>query len=232
MRLLRGRAATRASDDAVTGRCLDRTADTGERVVRVWRPHKQVAFGRRDTHADGYDAAREAASQHGYQPVVRRTGGRACAYTGSTVAFLRTEPVENVRTGLGDRYDDLATTVQRALWRLGVPAQQGEPDASFCPGGHSLSADGKIVGIAQRVTGDAALVAGILVVDCHEELATVLNPVYDALGLPFDPETVGSLDRAGGRTEWPAIRLEIEGALLDGIEPTVEEVTAPAEPIE
>lgn len=224
MRLLRGRAATRSADDAVTGRCLDRTADTGERVVRVWRPHKQLAFGRRDRRCDGYETAREIAEERGYPAVVRRTGGRACAYTGSTVAFLRTEPIVDVRQGLQDRYAAVTTMIQRALWRLGVPAQQGEPEDSFCPGGHSLSADGKLVGIAQRVTGDAALIAGTLLVDDHDAIADVLEPVYGALTIPFDPETVGSLERSGGRTEWTAIRLELEGALLSGVEPTVEEV--------
>ncbi|MFB6105146.1 MAG: biotin/lipoate A/B protein ligase family protein [Halobacteriaceae archaeon] len=224
MRLLRGRAATRSADDAVTGRCLERTADTGERVVRVWRPHKQVVFGRRDTRSDGYDTAREVAEERGYPAVVRRTGGRAAAYTGSTVAFLRTEPIVDVRQGLADRYAAVTTMIQRALWRLGVPAQQGEPDRSFCPGSHSLSAQGKLVGIAQRVTNDAAMVAGTLIVDDHEALGAILDPVYEALGVPFDPDTVGSLARAGGRTEWTAVRLELEGALLSGVEPTVERV--------
>jgi octanoyl-[GcvH]:protein N-octanoyltransferase len=224
MRVLRGRARTRETDADVTGDLMDRTGETGEPGVRVWRPHRQVAFGRRDERADGFGAARDVAEEAGYPAVVRRVGGRACAYTGATVAFVRTEPVTDVRSGLDERYDEVAAAVQRACWRLGVSAQRGEPEGSFCPGGHSLSAEGKIVGLGQRVTGETAMVAGTMLVTDHDAVAGVLEPVYEALGLSLNPDTVGSLARAGGRTEWEAVRTELERALVGDETPTVETV--------
>lgn len=224
MRVLRGRAASGDEDRAATARLVDWVAETGEPAVRVWRPGRQVAFGRRDTRSDGYDDACAAAADDGFPSVERRVGGRAVAYADSTVAFARIEPVEDFRTGLGERYDDLVTDVQRACWRLGAPAQRGEPPGSFCPGAHSLQYVGKLAGVAQRVTSSAALVSGVLVVDSHEELANVLDRVYGALGVPFDPATVGSLERAGGETRPERVLGELESALVGDAQYDVESV--------
>jgi lipoate-protein ligase A len=196
MRVLRGRASDIEADRAVTDHMVADAGETGVPAVRVWTPHRQVAFGRRDAREPGYEAAREAAREHGYPPYERSTGGRAVAYTGRTVAFCRAEPVAELRTGIGERYEEAITTVHAALADCGVDADPGEPDRSFCPGAHSLSADGKLVGLAQRIAGGVARVGGIVVVRDHAETAAVLDPVYEALDVPFDPDTVGSVARA------------------------------------
>ncbi len=198
MRVLRGRAVDPESDRATTQRLAAWAGDTGEPAVRVWRPHPTVAFGRRDATRDGYDRALRTAREHGYEVVERSVGGHAVTFTGSTVAFLRAEPVEEARTGIGTRYDRATEDVATALATVGAPVEQGEPDGAFCPGTHSLSARGKIAGLAQRVKRDAALVSGVVVVADHDRIAEVLEPVYGALGLPFEPTAVGSVARAGG----------------------------------
>ena len=55
----------------------------------------------------------------------------------------------------------------------------------------------KVVGIAQRITRRATSVGGIVLVEGEQELARVLGRVYDAMRLPFRPQGVGSLRRAG-----------------------------------
>jgi len=213
MRVVRGQAASEDEDRAATRRLVESVGESGEPAVRVWQPTRQVAFGRRDAQSDGYEAARDAARDHGFAPVERSVGGRAVAYTGTTVAFARVEPVEDIRTGLGERYESLASDVQRACWRLSVPVQRGEPANSFCPGAHSLQYEGKLAGIAQRITSTAALVSGVLVVDDHDEIAAVLDDIYGALDVPFDPDTVGSLERGGGETQSARVLGELEAAL-------------------
>lgn len=222
MYVLRGRAADPESDRERTRALLDRVRDTGEPAIRVWRPHRQLAFGRRDAGSEGYEQATAVARELGFPPVERDVGGRAVAYTGSTVAFARIDPVEDIRSGLNERYERVASAAQRALWRLGVPAQRGEPDHSFCPGGHSLQWQGKLVGLAQRVTAGAALTSGVLVVDSHEAIAAVLDDVYAALDVPFDPASVGSVAKAGGRTD--DVLPTLERLLVGDAEPTVETV--------
>lgn len=199
--VVHGRAPDIAADRAAVDAAVELATDTDTPVLRVWTPHRQVAFGRRDARADGYDRARAIADRRGYPPLERRVGGRAVAYTGTTVAFAVVVPTVDPRSEIGARYDAATSGVIRALRTLGVSARRGEPDAAFCPGEHSVQATGKIAGIAQRVRRDAALVSGIVVTTDHEELAAVLDPVYDALGLPFDPDSVGSVDRGGDTAE-------------------------------
>jgi octanoyl-[GcvH]:protein N-octanoyltransferase len=55
----------------------------------------------------------------------------------------------------------------------------------------------KIVGIAQRITRRATSVGGIVLVEGERDLALVLGRIYGAMRLPFRPESVGSLRRAG-----------------------------------
>ncbi|MFD1632599.1 lipoate--protein ligase family protein [Haloplanus ruber] len=214
MRVLCGRAATVEADRERTGAMLARTGETGEPAVRVWTPHRQVAFGRRDAAEPGYERARAVARKQGYEPVERRVGGRAVAHTASTVAFARSMPVADPRAGMTARYETTTEQVRRALAEVGVEATPGEPSASFCPGSHSLQAGGKVVGIAQRVRPDAALVAGCVVVADRETLAGVLAPVYDALGQPFDPSSVGSVAAAGGPADPEQVRTAVERALI------------------
>jgi len=234
MRVYRGRVDSVVADRAASDRIVERVAAEREPAVRVWRPHRQVAFGRRDTREPDYDRARELASERGFPPVERDVGGRAVAYTGSTVAFARVTPVADTRTGLQDRYDAATVDLLAALERLGVDAREGEPPDSFCPGTHSVQADtvenaerspGKLAGLAQRVRKTVAVVAGVLVVRDHEAVAHVLDPVYDALGVPFDPATVGSVALAGGESDPDAVVGVLADALVGDAETTSERVT-------
>lgn len=222
MHLIRGRGATVEDDRAATDAMLDRAAETGEPALRAWTPHRQVAFGPRDRHADGYEAARRAAEARGFEAVERRPGGRAVAYTGRTAAFAHAIPVEDVRSGIDARYGAAIDAVRRALGSLGVDAERGEPPNAFCPGDHSLRAGGKVVGVAQRVTAGAALVGGCVVVDGADEIAAVLDPVYRTLELPFDPDAVGSVAGAGGPADPEAVSRALESAFRDGRDTDVE----------
>jgi len=224
MRVVRGRADTVDDDRAVTAALREDVATTGESVVRVWCPHRQVAFGRRDARADGYERARAAASERDYPPFERDVGGRAVAYTGNTVAFCRFQPIDDVRRGLDDRYESALADVRRGLASVGVDAERGEPPGAFCPGQHSLSTEGKLVGVAQRVADGVAQVAGICVVRDHGPIADVLAPVYAALDVPFDPGAVGSVARADGIDDPSTVARALEAALVGDREPSVETV--------
>jgi lipoate-protein ligase A len=214
MRVLRGRAETVEDDRAVVAAMLDRTGETGEAAIRAWRPHRHLAFGRRDAAIDGYERARRVARRLNYRPVERSVGGRAVAYTGRTVSFAVAVPIADQRTGLEARYELATDRLAEAFRSLGVAAEAGEPPNSFCPGDHSLQRDGKLAGVAQRVQRDAALVAGVVLTDDHAQIAAVLDPVYDALGVPFDPASVGSVAKAGGDGDPDAVARAVETAFV------------------
>jgi octanoyl-[GcvH]:protein N-octanoyltransferase len=222
MRVLRGRGATPAADHSLTAELLEVTAETGVPGVRVWYPPPQVAFGRRDRSESGYEAAREAAARRGYPPVQRRVGGHAVAFTGDTLAFALAAPTGAARTGIDDRYESVLGDLRAALDVCGVAATSGEPPASFCPGSHSLQAGGKIAGLAQRVRQDVSVVGGLVVARDAEAVAAVLEAVYEALDLAFDPESVGSVTDAGG--DATALRDAVEDALVGDGERIVREI--------
>jgi len=226
MRVLRGRAATPEADTEATAELLERTGPTGEPGLRVWRPHRQIAFGRRDANAEGYDRARRAARERGFGPIERGVGGRAVAYTGTTLAVAHARPIDDMRRGLDERYDEAVDRLRAALMSFDVDAEPGEPPNAFCPGTHSLQVEGrKIAGVAQRVKQDAALVASVVVVDDRREIADVLAPVYGALGVPFDPETVGSVASAGGPDDSETVARAIEDAVVGDREVTVDRIS-------
>ncbi|MGQ3329703.1 lipoate--protein ligase family protein [Halorubrum sp. FL23] len=225
MRVLRGRDPRPRADREHTATLLARAGD-GTPGLRVWTPPRQVAFGRRDARESGFDRAERLAAERGFAPIERDVGGRAVVYPGDTLAFAHAFPLGD---GRGDdrtlgsipaRYERATETVLEALRGLGADVSRGEPPESFCPGDHSVRAagGGKIAGIAQRVRGDAALVAGCLVVTRGDadRIADTTAPVYDALGVPFDPDTVGSVAAAGGPERPKAVARALEGAFVDG----------------
>lgn len=222
MRVLRGRDPSPSVDREHTAALLADASD-GTTGLRVWTPPRQVAFGRRDTHEPGFERAKRLAADRGFEPTERDVGGRAVAYPGDTLAFAHAIPLGEDRTrgSIADRYERATETVLGALRSLGADVSAGEPPESFCPGDHSVRAagGGKVAGIAQRVRGDAALVAGCLVVKEGDarDIAGITTAVYDALGVPFDPETVGSVAEAGGPEDPNCVARAVEDAFVDGL---------------
>ncbi|SFR46788.1 lipoate--protein ligase family protein [Halorubrum sodomense] len=225
MRVYRGEFATPTADRGPAADLLDSAAE-GVPAVRVTAPPRQVAFGRRDARESGFDRAKRAARDAGFSPVERDVGGRAVAYTGSTLSFGVAVPTGEGRGSIDSRYETATETLRDALRELGADAVRGEPPAAFCPGDHSLrvaggtdaSAGGKVAGLAQRVRADAALVAGVLVASAADPdpIASVTESVYDALDVPFDPESVGSVAGAGGPDDPDAVARAVEDAFVEG----------------
>ena len=217
MRVVRGSPADAEADREVTRRLAGLVERTGDPAVRVWTPPRLVAFGRRDAAAAGYDRAREAALERGYDPIERSVGGRAVAYTGETVAFAHVVPTDGSES-IRERYRETTGRLERVLEGLGATVRRGEPEGAFCPGDHSLQGDGKVAGVAQRVRSDVALVGGCVVAIARDEreLAGVLEPVYAALDVPFDPGSVGSVEGAGGPGAVAPVVDAVETAFVDG----------------
>jgi lipoate-protein ligase A len=223
MHIVRGALSDVGNDRGVTRRLTRHVERIEEPTLRVWTPPRQIAFGRRDSTVDGYKRARRIATERGYEPFERSVGGRAVAYTGSTVAFAFVVPTDGGREGIDRRYREATSRLIRSLETVDAAVSRGEPDRSFCPGEHSLQGDGKIVGIAQRVRRDTALVGGCVIVLKADEraISNVLEPVYEALGTPFDPTSVGSIEGAGGVADVDSVIEAIETGFIEDRETTV-----------
>jgi lipoate-protein ligase A len=181
--------------EALTHALLDR-ANAGElaEAVRLCVPGRLVSFGKLDAFAPGFAAAVTAAERAGYAAVHRLGGGRAAVFHEGTILFSHVVRVEDPRPGTHERYRRLADAVLEALRGLGVDARVGAVAGEYCPGDYSLGAGRiKLVGIAQRVVRHAACTQGVLVVRGGGRVRAVLEPVYAALELEWDPATAGDL---------------------------------------
>jgi octanoyl-[GcvH]:protein N-octanoyltransferase len=181
--------------EALTHALLDR-ANAGEleEAVRLCVPGRLVSFGKLDAFAPGFGAAVAAAERAGFAAVHRVGGGRAAVFHEGTILFSHVVRDEDPRPHTHERYAWLADAVLEALRALGVDARVGAVPGEYCPGDYSLGAGRiKLVGIAQRIVRRAACTQGVLVVEGGDRVRAVLEPVYEALGLEWDPATAGDL---------------------------------------
>jgi octanoyl-[GcvH]:protein N-octanoyltransferase len=182
-------------------------------TVRIHRPGNEVAFGRQDVASPGYEAAAEAARQAGFAAVERLAGGRAAVFHQGTIAIARAyaDPQPPKRTYA--RFEEMAEMIAAALRGLGADARVGEIPGEYCPGAYSVNARGatKLAGIGQRMIRGGAHMGGVVVASGGREVARVLEPVYRALELDWDPATSGSVSDEIGREVDPG---EVEEALI------------------
>ena len=174
-----------------------------------------VAFGKQDVSGAGYAKAAAAARDHGFEAVKRLAGGRAAVFHEQTVAFAWAERNSDPWPGTHDRFRTVAEAIERALRTLGVDARTGEVPGEYCPGEYSINARGetKLVGLGQRIIKGASHIGGVIVVGGAGRIRDVLVPVYDALGLDWDPGTTGSIEDEAGPVAFEdvvaAIRAEL-----------------------
>ena len=172
-------------------------------TLRIARPGRIVAFGKRDVVSAGYADAVRAAVEGGYAAIERLAGGRAAVFHEDTIAFAHAVPDADPRTRVGERFDATADAMASAFRRLSVDARVGEVDGEYCPGAHSVSARGerKLMGVGQRLVAGGVHVGGVIVVAGAGLVRDILLPVYAALGLDWRPEATGALaDEAPGVT--------------------------------
>lgn len=201
-------------DTAVSAAILRRVSEgLDPETLRIHRPAAIVAFGPKDRTSPGYPQAVAAAERHGFAVVERLAGGRAAVFHERIIAFSWVVPDTTPRQGIRERFDEIASILTTAFRSLGVDAGVGSVPGEYCPGDHSVNARGrtKLAGVGQRLVQRAAHVGGVIVVGESARIRDVLVPVYEALGLAWDPRTVGSLEDELGTVGWD----DVERAILD-----------------
>ncbi|MET1065671.1 MAG: lipoate--protein ligase family protein [Arthrobacter sp.] len=170
-------------------------------MLRLYRPVPTVAFGQRDTHLPGFDAAARACRDLGFEPLVRKAGGRAAAYHEGTLVIDHLEPDADAIAGAKGRFSLFGELLAGALRDAGVDAGVGEIPGEYCPGEFSVHGSGsqdpghriKLVGTAQRVVAGGWLFSSVIVVENSAPIRAVLEASYAALGLAWDPATAGAV---------------------------------------
>jgi octanoyl-[GcvH]:protein N-octanoyltransferase len=187
-----------AFDTAVSHATMRRVA-AGElpETLRLARPARVVAFAKRDVLAPGYADAVAAARAAGFGSMVRLAGGRAAVFHEGTLELAHAVPDPDPRRTIHHRFEATAELVARALAGLGIDARVGEVPGEYCPGRWSVNAGGarKLAGIGQRVISGGAHVGTVIVAEDAAAVREVLEAVYAALDLAWDPATVGAVER-------------------------------------
>lgn len=197
-------------------------------TLRLHRPGSELAFSRQDVVSPGYREAARAAREAGFEPVQRLAGGRAAVFHDGTLALARAVPDRNPAARTHARFEELAGILAQAISRLGVDARVGEVPGEYCPGEWSVNARGrtKLVGIGQRIVKGGAHLGAVVVVRGGARIRDVLVPVYEALGLEWDPETAGSVEDEVGPTDLA----EVERAILEELNARYELVDSELDP--
>jgi lipoate-protein ligase A len=194
MELLRERRPSDPVLDAAITHALLRQVGAGERppTARVFRPGATMAFGRLDVLSDGYAAARAAAVEHGFTPLMRLGGGHAAGYDAGSVLVELIRPVATIAEGIPERFAAVTALLVEALAALGISARVGELAGEYCAGEWSVNAAGvKLAGTAQRSIKGASLVTAMVIVQGSAALRAALVDVYSALEIDWRPATAG-----------------------------------------
>lgn len=168
--------------------------------LRLYRPQPTVAFGQRDANLPGFKAAEDACRVLGFEPLVRKAGGRAAAYHQGTLVIDHVEPHPDAIVKAKARFSEFGELLAGALRSVGVHAAVGEIPGEYCPGEFSVHGEDpafpahriKLIGTAQRVVSGGWLFSSVIVVENSAPIREVLTASYDALGLEWDPSTAGA----------------------------------------
>ncbi|WP_146341778.1 lipoate--protein ligase family protein [Nesterenkonia sp. NBAIMH1] len=171
-------------------------------MLRIYRPQPTVAFGQRDAKLPGFEEAARRSRALGFEPLVRRAGGRAAAYSPGSLVVDHIEPDADPIRESRDRFVAFGELFADALQNAGLDAVMAPLPAEYCYGDHSVhgihpdQADVrlKLVGTAQRQVASGWLFSTSIVIEDGPRIRRVLAEVYDALGLEWDPLTAGSAD--------------------------------------
>lgn len=169
-------------------------------MLRIYRPQPTVAFGQRDSRLPGFESAERASRDLGFEPVVRRAGGRAAAYTQGSLVVDHIEPDRDPIRESQARFSAFAELYAQALGEAGISARIGPLPDEYCYGDYSVhgvrtgepDVRVKIIGTAQRQIATGWLFSSSIIVEHGQLIRRVLSDTYRAMELPWDPLTAGA----------------------------------------
>jgi lipoate-protein ligase A len=190
-------------------------SEGGPGFLRLYRPEPTAAFSPRDTTLPHYAAAADQMRSRGFVPVERRAGGQLAIYDSGALVIDLVAPHSDPRAQVLERFRLLSAAIARALAGLGVDARIGALDGEYCPGDYSVSGTGrvKLAGLAQRIARGGYHMGAVISVARSDEAKSAVAEAYPMLGLPFDPQTFGSVADLVPDADFSAVRW----AVLDAI---------------
>ncbi|WP_203639476.1 lipoate--protein ligase family protein [Levilactobacillus wangkuiensis] len=132
-----------------TNALLDLVVDLQEPILHFWTMQPTVIMGLKDKRLPDLTAAVSAVQAHGYDYVLRNSGGLAVVSDAGVLNVSLFAPLTIPPISVEAAYAQMTTLVDAAWPELTL--KHYEITRSYCPGDYDLSVDGhKIAGIAQR----------------------------------------------------------------------------------
>jgi lipoate-protein ligase A len=167
--------------------------------LEIWAPPPTLALSRLDELRPGVQRARELARTAGFEPVRRVTGGHAVVLGSGSFCVGFAEPAATFE-GAQQRYERLTDALVEGFADAGIAAVRGELEGEWCPGAWSIRSGGvKLAGLAQRAIKGAAWVEAVVDLSPDPAARELLTAVYEALELPLDQSTIGSVSEVARR---------------------------------
>ncbi len=190
-----------------------------EAILRFRRPRATAAFSPQDTTHPDYEQIKSMARANGFEPVERGTGGRLTMFDEHALAITLIWPHPEPHPHMTKRYEIFSGIIAAALIKLGVDGRVGELPNEYCPGKFSINAEGriKLVGIAQRMNRRCFQMGAVIAVEQSDKACAAIAEAYQAMGLPFDSGTYGTIQELVPSLSYDDINHVIRQSVVVGL---------------
>ncbi|WP_047980920.1 lipoate--protein ligase family protein [Ornithinibacillus contaminans] len=204
-----------AIDDALTTSVSNNESPP---TIRLWVHPKTIVLGIPDARLPYLGEGVTLLAEHGYQAVVRNSGGLAVALDEGVLNLSLVLPgVKHL--SIHECYEAMVSFVQYMLRDITQEIKAYEIVESYCPGDYDLSINGKkFAGISQRRVRDGAAIQIYLDVEGNSaQRASLIRQFYEL-----------SLKGEATKFSYPSVNPEVMGSLSDltGVHLTVTDMKA------
>ncbi|MBC5635594.1 lipoate--protein ligase family protein [Ornithinibacillus sp. BX22] len=174
------------SNTALTSFAIDDALSTSVSLaksppsMRLWVHPKTIVLGIPDARLPYVDEGVKLLRSHGYQVIVRNSGGLAVALDEGVLNLSLVLPgVKHL--SIHECYEAMVSFIQYMLRDITNEIEAYEISESYCPGDYDLSINGKkFAGISQRRVRDGAAIQIYLDIEGNShERATLIRQFYD-----------------------------------------------------
>lgn len=151
-------------------------------TIRTWVHENTVVLGIQDHRLPHIGAGREVLQAHGFQSIVRNSGGLAVVLDSGVLnlSIVLSEASNSIDINAG--YDIMVEFVRHLFPQIAERIEAYEIVGSYCPGSYDLSVDGKkFAGISQRRLRNGIAVQIYLCIEgSGAERAALIRDFYEA----------------------------------------------------
>jgi octanoyl-[GcvH]:protein N-octanoyltransferase len=131
--------------------CASVGASEAPATARTWVHHNTVVLGIQDTRLPFLQAGIQFLQEHGYQSIVRNSGGLAVVLDEGVLNISLIFPEVEKGIDINRGYDTMWQLIQQMFADFPHQIEAREIIGSYCPGSYDLSIEGKkFAGISQR----------------------------------------------------------------------------------